>query len=388
MEDKKLKIVFISSWYPNRTRPYLGIFVKRHAEAIAKSCHVAAVYACSGESAGVEVKTENGVLTIISYYKKPLNKIPFFGKIVTAFRYLLAWKKAINHYKKENGKPDIIHANVVFPASIFATWYSFKWKVPYLITEHWSGYFPKDGRYKGFILKWVSSMAVRRASAMVTVSAALMKNMQAANLRNTYYVISNIVDNDTFSLSEKSLSNSVRFIHTSFPDGDRKNVPGIIRAFDMFHANHKDSTLTLIAGEEKDTTELKQLCESLRLNDAVRFLLPKPKKDLAGLLHNSDAFILFSEVETQGVVLLEALCCGLPVISSRCGAPEDFITPENGLLVDVGNEQQLSDAMNTFAINKNSYNPVAIRNSVIDMVSEDNVRQKFLQVYRDILKKK
>lgn len=224
MEGKQLKILFISSWYPNKNKPYLGIFVKRHAEAIAQTCHVAAVFASSNSVTEMEVKTENGVYTINSYYKKPNLSIPLLGKLLRAYRYLGAWRKAIRLYKKANGKPDIIHANIVFPASVFAMWYSFVWNVPYLITEHWSGYFPKDGRYKGFFMKAVSRITVSRASAIVTVSRALKENMLKEKLRNTYYIISNIVDTNTFTISPKTHSNAIRFIHVSSPDGDRKNV--------------------------------------------------------------------------------------------------------------------------------------------------------------------
>lgn len=139
-------------------------------------------------------------------------------------------------------------------------------------------------------------------------------------------------------------------------------------------------------GEEVDV--LKELCISLELKNSVSFLDLRPKEELAKVLHNCDAFVLFSDVETQGVVLLEALCCGLPVISSRCGAPEDFITPQNGLLVDARNEEQLVAAMHTFAKNKNKYNPEEVRNSIFDMVNEKSINREFIQVYQNILNQK
>jgi glycosyltransferase involved in cell wall biosynthesis len=128
------------------------------------------------------------------------------------------------------------------------------------------------------------------------------------------------------------------------------------------------------------------LCFDLHVKDSVQFLDWKSKEELSLIFHNSDAFVLFSDAETQAVVLLESLCCGIPVISSKCGAPEEFINSKNGLLVDIRNEEQLYQAMLSLAKNKTLYISSEIRNSVKDMVSEKSVAEKFMRMYKDVLK--
>ena len=131
-----------------------------------------------------------------------------------------------------------------------------------------------------------------------------------------------------------------------------------------------------------------QLSKSLGIENAISFMSTTPKVELIKLLQHANVFVLFSDVETQSVILLEALCCGIPVISSRCGGPEEYITPENGILVDVENEEQLTEAMENMIRNKDKYNPSTIRSSIVDMVSRDSIAKKFLQMYSDVLKAK
>ena len=58
-----------------------------------------------------------------------------------------------------------------------------------------------------------------------------------------------------------------------------------------------------------------------------------------------DAFVLASRAETFGVVYVEAMAAGLPVIATACGGPEDFVSEENGILIPADNEEKLTEAL-------------------------------------------
>src|SRR5579885_307154 len=200
MNENKLKVLYISSWYPNRVKPLLGIFIKRHAAALAKKCSVSALYVCSDTEEGIEETTEDGIYTIRVYYKKIEGKDSFFTKWKKYKAWGYAWKKAINIYKEKQGRPDIISCNIVFLTAMIAIKLKSEWKVPFIITENWTGYFPEDGRYKGAYLKDLTKRAVNRAGAVVTDSKALTKRMQELGLKNNYYPIPNIVDTQLFNV--------------------------------------------------------------------------------------------------------------------------------------------------------------------------------------------
>jgi glycosyltransferase involved in cell wall biosynthesis len=85
--------------------------------------------------------------------------------------------------------------------------------------------------------------------------------------------------------------------------------------------------------------------------------------------------------ETFGVVLLEAMLCGKPVIATRCGGPEDLVTPETGVLVDVANSAALANAMNDLLENQNKFNPQEVRKSAIERYGQTTFLHKIAQIY-------
>ena len=392
MEGAKLNILFLSCWYPNKIKPLNGIFVKRHAAASALNCYVSAIFICAAENESIEESVEDGVYTLRGYYKKPAVKIPLVTKIVKLIRYILMWKKVLSFYKNKKGKPDLINATVVYyPVSIVAPLLKIVWGVPYVITEHWSGYFPEDGRYNGFVLKTISRHAVARAGAVIAVSKKLSDTMQSLGLKNKYFLIPNVVDTGIFTvkpenvLSPKADSN-FNFIHISSLSGE-KNVTGIIRTFKKFHALHPDSKLTLIWDKEAKELLDKVKEESFSEADGVFLIGRKVGLELAAVYQQGDAFILFSNFENLPVVMLESLCCGVPVIGTRVGDVPEYINGKNGLLVDSKNEIQLLEAMEKMYSNKGKYNALEIRKEVADKVNAAAIAEQFLAVYKICLNK-
>lgn len=388
MENRKLNILFISSWYPNKLAPLNGIFVKRHAAALAEMCNMSAIFIRSGESFSIEETVEDGIYTLRGYYKNPAGKIPVIYPLLKLARYISIWQKVLSVYINKKGKPDLIHANIIYPIGMVAMRLKRRWRVPYIISEHWTGYMPEDGRYKGFLKKRISARAVARASAITTPSQLLSRTMQSLGLKNNYTTISNVVDTELFNISHSFIkpAGSIRFIHISSLDDAQKNASGMIRAFKQFRATHPNSTLTIVCNEEvKENLEQVRKKEPFSEEAGVYVTGRKTGAGLISFLQQADVFILFSNFETQSVVLLEAMCCGIPVIASRCGGPEEFITPVNGLLVDKGNEAQLVAAMEFMLTNRNTFKAEDIRKSVVDMVSKQAVARKFMELYNKVL---
>jgi len=99
---------------------------------------------------------------------------------------------------------------------------------------------------------------------------------------------------------------------------------------------------------------------------------------------HTGAVIINSNIETFSVVTGEALAQGKPVIATRCGGPVAFVTPENGLLIPVGDDQALTAAMLEIVRDWTRYDPAQIRASVHDKFSPDAVGRAFLKVYQRI----
>ena len=130
----KKNILFISSWFPNKIEPTNGNFVQRHAEALSLLHHVEILHAI-GDSEQKETyvfddKIINEIRTLIVYYRNTTNPILNFVRRMKA--YQMGFFKMIN--------PDLVHANVLQKSMLFAVYLKWKFKIPFVVTEHWSGF--------------------------------------------------------------------------------------------------------------------------------------------------------------------------------------------------------------------------------------------------------
>lgn len=98
-----------------------------------------------------------------------------------------------------------------------------------------------------------------------------------------------------------------------------------------------------------------------------------------------DCFVLPSRYETFGVVYIEAMASGKPVIATACGGPDDFVTQENGLLVPVGEVSALARAMQQMMTSRHQYDSDKIRESVQSRFSSQAIAGQLEQIYSAVL---
>jgi glycosyltransferase involved in cell wall biosynthesis len=98
---------------------------------------------------------------------------------------------------------------------------------------------------------------------------------------------------------------------------------------------------------------------------------------------NSNTFVLPSKSETFGVVYIEALLCGLPVIATSCGGPEDFVNDKNGLLIPVDNKEELINALKM--IKKNDYDKKLISENCRQKFAPEIIANRITKLYEQVL---
>jgi glycosyltransferase involved in cell wall biosynthesis len=385
--NKRLNVLFLSSWYPCRSNLYNGNFVQRHAEAVAIYASVHVLFACSDKnlkSVETEHFVKNGVDTHIIYYPKIKSKIPLLDNML---KYIYLKKLYLKNYiklKNTIGKIDIIHINVIYPIGLIARYLKRKFNIPYVITEHWTGYLPQNqGKLSSFV-KQQSRKIVSAASVVMPVSDNLQKSMQELGFKADYNLIPNVVDTKLFGLKEEAYK-PLRFIHVSTLIDKHKNISGILHTIKQLSKKRKDFTFTIIG--DGDIKPHIRYAEQLEIpKEIITFEGAKPIEKIAEAMQKSDIFVLFSNYENLPCVISEAHSCGLPVISTNVGGISEMIDDLNGILISVKDENTLLEKMEHMLNEFDSYKPDKIRKKAIKRYAYDKVGKQIVAVYNKVLK--
>lgn len=378
------KVLFISSWYPTPQNKTHGIFVKRYAEAIALHHDVAVIHicgiACHEEDFKIETNTENNLFEVMVYFKKkwrdPFSKFNNYKK-----NYFRGLDYLLQHW----GSPDLLQINVFFPAGIAGITIAEKLKIPFVVSEHWTGYDPADGSYKGFVKKYFTKLIASRAAAIVTVTNDQKNKMLKHELQGSYTAIPNVVNVSVFKPQKAKSSSVFRFLHVSSLDPRQKNVDALIETFISLH-HLNPATELYIAGSSDYKAHLENKAGSL-LNKSIYFVGQKLDSELAAEYNKSDCLVLFSNYENLPVVILEALCCGLPVISSDVGGIAEWVNEKNGILVPASDKKKLLAAMQEMISNQRAYNSEEISKLASESFNYHKIAAQFTEVYNRVLKK-
>lgn len=131
-------------------------------------------------------------------------------------------------------------------------------------------------------------------------------------------------------------------------DDPRKNVGLLLEAYARIPDALRAATHLVLAGSGGPRSEFWSRARTLGLQDSVTFIGRPSRDDLIRLYQHAAVFALPSDEEGLGVVVLEAMACGVPVVATRCGGPEGIITDgKDGFLVPRDNADALAGRLQT-----------------------------------------
>lgn len=143
-----------------------------------------------------------------------------------------------------------------------------------------------------------------------------------------------------------------------------------------------------IGGDGVEAANLRRLAQELGITHAVSFLGALTTDEVLDLMRQSDAFVLASRTETFGVVFIEALSQGLPVIATMCGGPQSIVTPENGILVPTENIPALTDALIEMYENRERFDHEKLRQDCLAEFSEEVIASSLIRTFEQIVGEK
>lgn len=340
-------ILFVASWYPNRNHPVLGNFIQRHAQCAALSNRVSVVAAFSTEDECSCIPIQNGNLTeYLSYYHKIKVGDNVLGKVRKVKAYRKAIREAIELAISKNGTPNVMHIHVAWPAALAVVPITLEMKIPIVLTEHWSGYLPEDGNYRGYFLKRYTKKLFAAAKIITVVSERMKTALLGHGLVGKFQHLSNAVDTTLFNFSpQKNLTaNTVcQFLHVSMLVDREKNITGLLQGFS--EASKQAPMRLTIVGDGPERQSHEATTKELGISSLVDFVGLKNPNEIADLMNRCDALVMFSHFEGMPVTIIEAQCCGLPVIATNTGAIPEMLSVDHDILVTPGKVDELTKAL-------------------------------------------
>lgn len=285
--------------------------------------------------------------------------------------------------------PDIIHIQSTSPnLSLFGI--LMKKKYPMVMTIH--GYFAEEYKihtgwrkigYK-LICVPIEKRALNTIPYLIVLSPQI-KEIISKITKSKIHMISNGIDINfiqTIDSHERKDYPTVFFLGYITKG---KGVEDLIKAIELAKKKVENIKL-LIGGIGQHMTELENLVQDMNLKENVTFLGLLNEKEKFAYMKSIDIFVLPSYWESSPIVLLEALACGKPIITTNVGGNSSVVTHnENGFLVQPGDWHQISEYLIFLLNNKDRLNNIEQNNKKKSLdYNWETITQQTRNVYTEI----
>lgn len=381
----RLKVLFVTAWYPTRNQPVDGIFVREHAKAVNLYDDVVVLHLAGYDQSikglwKLEKESDETITEGILIYQvwRKRSRIPG----VSYFIYMLSALLAFRRLMDQGFRPDIIHAHI-FHAGVPSVLLGGIYRIPVVVSEQ-STEFPR--RILKGVNVWKVRFGFRRATLVTPVSNALQKTIQDYNIHARFQVVPNVVDSELFHMRSLSPPNNElkRMLVVGLLDSShKKGLPQLLYALKELQRKRNDWHLDVI-GDGPARKEYELLARGLELTNKVTFHGLKSKPEVADWMRQADLLVIPSLFETFSCVAAEALMTGIPVLTTRCGGPEEFVNEEVGYLVPPGDIDALSFGLDYMLDNLGRYSHQEISKYAKDRFSLERVGEKLDEIYRSL----
>lgn len=381
-----MHVMFIPSWYDNNRNKVHGSFFREQATKLQESgVKVTVAYneiwplTLMGkvkEKSGLSFNVEKGLRT---YRYKNYNFIPKHPLMFNIFDKRM--EKLYKEVVKKEGKVDVIHAQSSLWGGISAAYVAKKYNIPLVITEHSSvkrGQYVRESYYKRIVNSYKS------ADAIIAVGNGLKKEIEELTNRKDIKVIGNLVDLSLFDIRDiKKESDEFIFFSVAFLEGE-KGFDTLIKSFSKKFKNEK--IRLVIGGDGSQREWLEGIAKSEGIENQVTFTGALSREEVSSWMNKCDVFVLPSRYETFGVVYIEALASGKPVIGTFNGGAEDIVSKDVGILVEIDNIKDLSETMEYMRKNNKKYEADKLRKYCTEKFSANVIIKKIINVYKEVIK--
>lgn len=374
-----MNVMIVSHGIPSEKYPISGLFEFDQAKALKKKGINVKYFIVDLKSIRRFRKfgITRGVKDDIEWlsYSIPVGAVPLWIRNIIG---LYTLRKLYNIAYCDELSPDVIHAHF-FEMGYISAKISKKHSIPLVITEH-SSILNEDNTDES-ILHYAMD-AYSKADACVAVSKVLAKNIYKKTGVKCK-TVHNMVDTTLFSNIILTKHEGFRFL-TVGNLVDIKQHDLLIDAFSLVHKKFRNTRLDIIGGGLLHDKLVKQISDN-HISDCVTLHGMKSRNQIAEILGCSDCFVLSSRSETFGVACIEAMAAGLPIVSTLCGGPEEFVNKDIGILVPNNDYHRLAEAMIEIIVKRHKYSAERIKEYAQEAFAPSVIADQIIKIYRDAI---
>jgi len=374
-----VKIVFIPAWYPNDYHTW-GPYFRDQAEALASLGQDVSIlfpvlyspkwiFQKGKIILGYRTGEERGVQQFFHYLMK--NHIATWDRK----RNFAVGQKLFLKYVEEKGLPDMVHVQSYWNGDL-ALWIQKRFGIPYVVTEHFTGF--ERNLVRGPELALAEDV-FRHSSKNLAVSKIFAEKLNKL-FSADFQVLPNVVRTEDFPFSPKAKDQGSRFLFI----GDfleKKNPLGLLLGFQLLQKTDPEAQLLLV-GKGPLQGKMKKIIQEQKIRK-VDFLGYLNRKELYSVIQECDYLVSSSLVETFGVVAIEAMSVGRPILTTRSGGPEELVEKHHcGLIIEGFDPEALAQGMEK--IQNMSWDQKALSREA-ESYSSEKVGQALLSVYEGVL---
>ncbi len=383
-----------------------GVYTTNLARAMIKKGHEVCVIMPENETKNNENKEFKDIKLHPVYFKNeeeipgqldfnypcftshPRSTFNFFDMTDEQYKkYCNAFDKAIKEEIKEF-KTDIIHSGHIWIITGIACNYN----IPVVVTSHGTDII---GIQKGDRYKKDAENVVKKAKKIIAVSKDNCELIKKYYKKAEPVIISAGYDPKVFNVKDFEKNEILEKYGIEYKGQDiilyagrlsyLKGIDILLNAAKEYEKNR--NIITILAGNGALRKDLKKLAKDLELKN-VYFIGHRSQRSLMKLYNIADVFAMPSRQEAFGLVAIEALACGLPVVCADTGGMKEYITEKVGKVVESEDVEQLKEALLNILDNKEKYNRMELSDYVRDNFAQDKTIDKLLKIYENAINKK
>ncbi|MEI7525472.1 MAG: glycosyltransferase [Mariniphaga sp.] len=311
-----------------------------------------------------------------------------FGEPALLASTIDAYRQMFNHLITEGWRPNILHAHATDAAGIIASRLSHEFKIPWVLTEHQVFALANYSEHRRRLM----TEALLTATKLVAVSSHQLRSIAVHGIYRPIVVMGNLIDEEVFYLAESRRDPAqFRILTVTYPS-PVKDCETFFHAIALLiNRGHPDIMVTVIGNNSFDdlsranTEEFERLAEKFGVEKVCRLIAHVPRSEMHKFYAECDVFVSTSVAETFGVSVREAMAVGRPAVCTASGGVEDDLSQVNGVKVGIGDYEAVADALISIKTGCLNFDPVSVRNSVVDKHGRQAFLDQMTGVYEDVM---